>query len=56
MATHICAKCGQTKPTAAFYHRDKTCGQCREDGVRAAAAANRGKALSIPGDDVTSTA
>jgi uncharacterized protein (DUF983 family) len=56
MAMKTCTACRKPKLISHFTIRDKVCTVCREKIIAKAAAANRGKALSIPGDDVTSTA
>jgi uncharacterized protein (DUF983 family) len=51
MASRTCPACKKTKLISHFHVRDKVCAVCREKIIAKVAAANRGKALSIPGGD-----
>jgi hypothetical protein len=54
MASRTCTACKKPKLISHFTIRDKVCAVCREKIISKAAAANRGKVLSIPGDDAQS--
>jgi uncharacterized protein (DUF983 family) len=56
MTSRKCPVCKKTKLISHFNIRDKVCTVCRKETIAKAAATNRGKALSIPGDDATNHA
>lgn len=51
MASRTCTACKKPELISHFHIRDKVCAVCREKIIAKVAAANRGKALSIPGGD-----
>ena len=51
MASRTCTACKKPKLISHFNIRDKVCAVCWEKIIAKVAAANRGKALSIPGGD-----